>query len=155
MATSKNDGDWKAYLAKLETTLELYLVKKAPAIPKQWKELIVSLAPWLTVVMLILLIPALLAIFGLSMFAMPFAFLGGFRLGGMFILTWVFSAVLIVMYALAIPGLFKKQRKAWNLMFYAALLAAVENLVSMNFAGLVVGTLLSLYFLFQVKEYYK
>jgi len=40
-------------------------------------------------------------------------------------------------------------------MFYASLLGAVQNAVSFNLGGLVVGTLLSLYILFQIKSYYK
>ena len=155
MATSKNGSDWKTYMDKLKDLLELYLVKKAPGLPKAWKELLVNLAPWLTVVMLVLLLPIVLAIFGLSIFTMPFAFLGGLKAGTGFIISWVFSIVTIVLYALAIPGLFKRQQKAWNFMYYAALITAVENLVSFNVGGFVVGTLISMYFLFQVKEYYK
>jgi hypothetical protein len=155
MVTSKNGSDWKTYLGKLEDLFELYLVRKAPAIPKAWKEIIVSFSPWLTVLMLILLLPVVLAIFGLSMSMMPFAFIGGFRAGSSFLISWVLSIVTMVLYALAIPGLFKKQRKAWYFMYYAALLTAVDNLVSFNVAGFVVGTLVSMYVLFQIKEYYK
>ncbi|MFA6005423.1 MAG: hypothetical protein WC775_02955 [Patescibacteria group bacterium] len=155
MATTKNGSDWKTYLVKLEDTFDLYLVKKAPTIPKAWKEMIVSFSPWLTVIMLVLLLPVVFAIFGLSMFAMPFAYMGGFRAGTGFIVSWVFSIVTLVLYGLAIPGLFKRQKKAWTFMYYAALITAVENLVSFNIAGFVVGTLISMYVLFQIKEYYK
>lgn len=155
MATPNKGGDWKAYVGKLEDTLELYLVKKAPALPKQWKELLVSLAPWLTVVMLVLLLPAIVALLGLSAFVMPFAYMGGFRGGTNLIVSSVISVITIILYLLAIPGLFKRQKKAWYLMYYAVLVVALDNLLTLNIAGFVVGTLISMYVLFQVKEYYK
>ena len=37
-------------LAQLESVLEEYLVKKAPGIPANIKELIVKFAPWLTII---------------------------------------------------------------------------------------------------------
>ncbi|KKU12762.1 MAG: Chromate transporter, partial [Parcubacteria group bacterium GW2011_GWC2_45_7] len=55
---------------------------------------------------------------------------------------------------LAIPGLFKRQEKAWKLLYYATLLGGLQNIVTMQIGGLI-GTLVSLYLLFQVKGYYK
>lgn len=148
-------NDFHSYFSKLEDTLALYLIKKAPALPTNIKEAIVQFAPWITLVVLILTLPLVLAVLGLGAVVSPFAFLGGVTAGTNFILTLLFSGVSLVLEGFAIPGLFKRSKKAWNLLFYAALLGGIQNVVTINLGGLLIGTLLSLYLLFQVKEYYK
>ncbi len=148
-------ADYKTYLAQLEDLLQEYLVKKAPALPAGIKEAIVKFAPWVTVVILILTLPLVLAAFGLGTLLAPFSFLRGMTVGTNYVLTLVFSAIQLVLEAMAIPGLFNKTRKAWYLVYYAALVGGVQNLVTLNLGGLLIGTLLSLYVLFQVREYYK
>lgn len=133
----------------------MYLVDKAPPLPKEWKETLVKVAPWLVLVFSILSLPALLAIFGLGAFMMPFSYLGGIRYGFNFFIDYLTSAVSIILGFIAIPGLFQRSRKAWYLLYYATLVGAVGNLLTLSLAGLVIGSLLSLYILFQVKEYYK
>ena len=138
--TVKDTADLKSAFSKLEDTLDLYLVKKAPfSLPESVKEVIVKYGPWITLVILVA----------------PFAFLGGVRAGVNFGVGMLFSAAVLVIEALAIPGLFKRKMSAWRLMFYGSLLSAVEALISFNLGGLVIGTGLSLYVLFQIKSYYK
>ena len=67
--------DFKSYLKQLEDLLSEYLVKKAPALPANIKEAIVNFAPWVTLVVLILTLPVVLAVFGLGAFFAPFSFL--------------------------------------------------------------------------------
>ena len=148
-------GDYKAYLAQLEDLLHEYLVKKAPAIPTNIKEAIVKFAPWATLVIFILTLPLVLAVFGLGAILAPLSFLGGVTAGTNYILTLIFTAIQLVLEAMAIPGLFKRERRAWNLVFYASLVGGVQSIATFNIGGLIIGTLLSLYILFQVREYYK
>ncbi len=148
-------SDFKGYLAKLENLLAEYLVKKAPAIPANFKEVIVKFAPWVTLIILILTLPLVLAVFGLGALLAPLSFMGGMTAGTNYILTLVLSGIQLVLEAMAIPGLFKRTKGAWNLVFYAALVGGIQNLVTFNLGGLLIGTLLSLYILFQVREYYK
>lgn len=152
--TTKNT-DFKSALSQLENILDEYLVKKAPEMPKAWKEIIVQFGPWITLIMLILAAPALLALLGIGALLTPFSFVGGVGAGFSYIVNIVFSIVVIVLEAMAIPGLFARSRKGWDLMFYAILLSGVQSLLTGNIFGLIVGTLLSLYILFQVKSYYK
>lgn len=153
---AKTTKDLKSALGQLEETLEVYLVDKAPfQLPENIKELIVKFAPWISLILLVVTLPAILLAFGLGALVAPFAFLGGVQAGVSFGFGMIFGAVVLVLEALAIPGLFKRKRSAWNLMFYAFLLGAVQNVLSFNLGGLVIGTLISLYFLFQVKDYYK
>lgn len=142
-------------LSSLETNLDLYLVKKAPAIPASWKELIVKIAPWLTLLMVIFSIPAVLVLFGISAITLPFSFMASPYAPAGFSIAMVFLVVVIVLEALAIPGLFKRTRAGWNFVFWSTLVGAVSNVISLNIGGFIVGTLLSLYILFQIKSYYK
>lgn len=153
MATQKNE--FNSYLSQLEDMLELYLVKKAPSIPSKWKELIVKLAPWLTLILMLFALPVVLGALGVGALLAPIGILGGFRIGILNILTLLLTAVSLVMEAMAIPGLFNKTKKGWYMVYYSTLLYGVVNILDFNIGGLILGTLLSLYFLFQVKEYYK
>lgn len=154
MATKS--ADFKSALGQLESTLETYLVDKAPfAIPSEWKELIVKFAPWISVILMVVALPAILAVLGLGAAVMPFGYLGGMRFGFSYTVSFVFSIALIILEAMAIPGLFKRSEKGWKLVYYATLLGALQNLITFNLGGLVIGGLISLYVLFQVKSYYK
>lgn len=157
MVKSDTKGtDFKSMMGKLENTLETYLVDKAPfQLPTGVKEAIVKYGPWITLILLILALPAILFTFGLGTLVAPFAFLGGVKAGVNFGIGIVFSAVVLVIEAIAIPGLFKRAASAWRLMYYASLLGGVQSLISFNLGGLVIGTGISLYILFQIKSYYK
>lgn len=142
-------------LKQLDDTLELYLVKKAPAIPDNIKEVIVKFGPWLTLLMLILALPAVLALLGLGAILAPASFLGGANAGVQYIASMVVMVVTLVLEAIAIPGLMKRTKQGWTFMYYSTLVGVISNIISFNIGGLIIGTLLSLYILFQVKSYYK
>jgi len=146
---------YHTYLNQLEDLLHEYLVKKAPALPSNIKEAIVKFAPWATLVIFILTLPLVLAVFGLGAFFAPFSFMGGIAAGTNYLITILFSGIQMVLEAMAIPGLFKNTRRAWNLLYWATLIGALQNIITFNLGSLIVGSLLSLYILFQVREYYK
>ena len=84
--------------------LEYYLVTKAPfQLPDNAKEFIVQWGPWITIVMLVLLLPPLLFVLGIGTVFLPVAGLGY----GYLLLGVVIEIVLIV---LALPGLFARIR---------------------------------------------
>jgi hypothetical protein len=142
-------------LTELELLLNEYFGKKAPQLPPGVKEAIVKYGPWITLVLLILSLPLILGLLGLSAFLSPFAMMGGVNAGFGYILSMIFLVISLVVEAMAIPLLFKREKKGWNLMFYSTLLNAVYNLISLNIGGLIIGCLISFYVLFQVREYYK
>ena len=142
-------------LKSLEVEIEkLALNKSIPGLPDNAKELLVKLAPWFAVISMIMLLPIILAAFGLSAIALPFSYLGGLHMGFSYTIGLVFSFGMIVLELMAIPGLFKRQEKAWRLMFYSTLLSLVQQLVNFNLGGLVIAGAISLYILFQVKSKY-
>jgi len=141
--------------AQLESTLELYLKQKAPSLPKNIKDLTVSLAPWLNIVLIVIALPTLLAVLGISAYVMPFAYWGGARFGTLYYVSLAFLGVTLLMRVLALPGLFSRSKGAWRLLYYSVLVNVVYSLLSYNFVGGLIGAVIGLYFLFQVKEYYK
>lgn len=152
---AEKPGDLHSSLKGLEGTLDLYLAKKAPQLPANVKQIIVNLAPWVTLIVLILALPVILVFFGLATVLAPFGILAegaryGYSLVGSLVLL-----VALVMEALAIPGLFARSRKGWRLVYWATLVTLVSSLAEFNVVGGLLSALIGLYFLFQVREYYK
>jgi hypothetical protein len=145
----------KAGFAQLENLFDEYLVKKAPALPANIKELLVNFAPWIIIISIILAVPAILAVLGFGTLFAPLGYVFRARLGLLYILSIIFLLVTLLIRVMALPGLFNRTRKAWNLLYYSVLLNAVYSLLTVSIVGFLLGTLISLYLLFQVKEYYK
>lgn len=141
-------------LASLETTLDTYLVTKAPRLPDNWREVFVKFLPWVTLVLLVLALPALLLLLGLGTFLLPFSFLGGAAAGGAFTVGLVVSIVSLVLEVMALPGLFNKKRQGWVFIYWATLVGVLSSLLSFSIGG-VLFSVLWLYLIFQVKNYYK
>lgn len=140
-------------LEGLEKSLEK-INKDLPEFPKSLKDFIVNIMPYITLILLVLAIPGIIAAFGLSFIALPFASLAG-PASAFFWVGWAVTLIAIIFEAMALPGLFAKSINGWRLMFYASLITAVGNLLTGSWFGLIVGTAISLYILFQVKSYYK
>ena len=157
MSTPKAQG-FEA-LNQLETMLDEYLGKKAPAMPENIKETLVSFAPYLAIIGIVFSLPAIFAILGIGAMMGPFsAFLGasymmsygvGYYVG---IVGLIISAILD---GLAIPGLFKRSMGAWRLMFYSSLVTFVASVLQGNLSSALIGGVIGLYILFQVKGKYK
>lgn len=152
---SASSTDFRSLISQLEAFLDEYLVKKAPSLPENVKEILVKYAPHISILVIVLSLPAILFALGLGALVAPFAFMGGVRSGFSFSLTSIFLLATMVLYIAAIPGLFARQMSAWRKMFYATLLSALHSLFDFQLGNMIIGTAISLYFLFQVKSYYK
>ncbi|MCM8788147.1 MAG: hypothetical protein NC935_08935 [Candidatus Omnitrophica bacterium] len=150
----------KLFLNQLEDKLKIYLVNKAPFfLPENVKELIVDFGPYLVILLIILKAPTLLAVFGLGVLVSPFApFLGSLYMvsyGIRYIISMVVFGAVLVLEALAVPGFFKRQRKAWLYLFYSSLFWVVSGFLNGAVIETLVGAVIGWYVLFQVREYYK
>ncbi len=146
----------QTHVSSLEDTLNEYFGKKAPQLPIGAKEAIVKFAPWVTLVLLVLGLPAVFLLFGLGALLTPFSYVvGGVHFGLSYTLSLIILAATLVLEALAIPLLMKRSKKGWNFIFYASLLGVVSNIVSFNLGSLIIGALISFYILFQIRSYYK
>ena len=132
--------------------LDFYLVKKAPfQIPGEIRELLVKFGPWIALVFLILSLPALLLMLGIGTAFMPFG--GPMYAAGFTYLTVVLLAQLVLL-GLALPGLFNRKMSAWKLLLYSQLIGIVFSLLNGSILGALIGGLIGLYILFQIRTLY-
>lgn len=153
----------QGFFTQLENFFDTYLHKKLNLhLPPNVKEWIVKYSPWITLVLLILAIPAVLALLGMTAFLGSVNTMYGgyyghpvfFFSGGM-MLQGIISLIALVMQGLAIPGLFARKLLGWHLVYYSVLVSAIGQLLGGQIIGLIISVAISMYFLFQVREYYK
>jgi hypothetical protein len=140
--------------AVLETELAPYFTTKAPfQFPINFREGFVKWWPIVSLILLILALPAILAFLGIGTALMPASFMGGISVGFTYTIVMVLSLIRLVLGGLALPGLFNRKRQGWVLSYYSELVAIVLSVFSFSLIGILLG-LLFLMLLFQVREYY-
>ena len=133
--------------------LDFYLVKKAPfQIPDAGREWIVKFGPWITVVLLVLTLPILLFALGIGTIVIPWA--GPGYATGFGVMTLAVLVEIGLMIA-ALPGLFARKMSGWQLLFYSQLVGIVYNVLSGSIVGGLLGGLIALYIMFQVRPLYR
>ena len=157
-ASKNNQKGIKSSIDQFAAFLNEYMVKKAPfALPIGAKEVIVKVAPYLIIIFAILALPLIFAALGLSAFLTPFAMLGGYAGWGFnAIISLAVSVIVIILEVIAVPGLFKRTKGAWRLVFYASIVSFIGSILSINgiISG-IIGAIIGWYILFQVKDLYK
>lgn len=151
-------------LKGLEKTLNEYLVTKAPfQLPANVREIIVRYSPWISLIILILLLPAVLAVFALGALVGGVAASVGVLVGPLYYVGLVVLLLQVALLGLAIPGLMKRKLSGWKFIYYSELIAVVYTAVNWlgvpaNVGGLISGLLsavIGLYVLFQIRSYYR
>lgn len=145
-------NDWQSWLQKIEDFLDLYLIGKAPTLPYGFKKFLVTIWPWFLLVSLVFTIPLVLTAIGLQ-FLVPSFLISESEFHFSFLM--IFGFIIFALEACALPYLFKRKKFGWKLIFYTRLINAFALLITLNIFSLVIGTTISLYFLFQLKEFYK
>jgi hypothetical protein len=132
--------------------LDYYLVTRAPfQLPGNVKEWVVRYGPWITAVVLVLMLPAAFLMVGLGAVAAPFLGIGHAASYG------VLGFGMLIRFALtaaAVPGLFARKMSAWKLVFYAQIVHVIFSLLAGEIVSAVVVGVLSMYVLFQVRPLY-
>ncbi|MEI8096806.1 MAG: hypothetical protein WCG73_01720 [Candidatus Moraniibacteriota bacterium] len=151
-------GETKNMLSQLEAILDEYMVTKAPfALPLGLKEFIATVSPYLIIVFAVLALPFILFALGLSAVLAPLGMMGGYGynwgFGGIVSLAVALAAM--AMEVMAVPGLFKRTKGAWRLLFYVSVINLVGSLLAMNIVGGIIGAIIGWYILFQMKDMYK
>jgi hypothetical protein len=153
--------DLKGIIAKLEALLDEYMIKKAPfALPIGIKEFIAAVSPYLIIIAAVFALPLIFAAIGLSAVLTPFAMMGGWGFGRGWgfggIISLIVAVVVLVMEVMAVPGLFKRTRGAWRLLFYVSIVSLIGSILSVNgIVGGIIGAVIGWYILFQMKDMYK
>ena len=113
--------------------------------------MIVKIGPWVLLVLLLLTLPVVLFVLGLGTMLMPF---GGVGYATGFGFAAVFLILYFVLTIASLPGLFARKKAGWNLAFYGQLLSIVHSLAIGSILGAIIGGLIGLYLLFQVRTLY-
>jgi hypothetical protein len=146
-----------ASMNQLDGVLNTYFGQKAPALPANIKEILVQFAPWFAILGIVLSVPGIVSLLGAQAMLSSVPMMAAYapQAGYTVLVSGVTLIINVVLMVLALKGLFAKTKPGWTFMFYATLVNAVSSLLLMNIAGLVIGTALSFYILYQVKSYYK
>jgi hypothetical protein len=153
--------DLKGIIGQLETMLDEYMIKKAPfAIPQGGKDFIVNVSPYLIIIVAIMALPMIFIALGLAAVFAPFAMMGGYGVSGGWgfagIVSLVATIATVIMELMAVPGLFKRTKGSWRLLFYASIVSLIGGILSFNgIIGAIIGAIIGWYILFQVKNMYK
>lgn len=155
--TKAETKDWKKMLVDLEKKLDEFSNKKAPKLPESVCNFLVKYGPYFTMAGVIITTLMLLVSFGLLATILPLARMGyygyGYNYGFSF---WsLLGIVPLILQGAAVPGLFKRTKSAWNLMFYASLLNAFLNIFNGGLISAAISAVISWYFLFQIRRFYK
>lgn len=151
-------------LASLEAWLYDMLVVKAPfQLPKEFTNFVVQYGPWITLVIGVLSLPAVLAVIGFGTLVGGIAGAYGIATGPFYWLSIVALIAQIAVMFISVPMLLKRQRQGWLLIFYADLLSVIYSVLnslgnSYGFLGGLIGAAISfvigMYILFQIRSYY-
>ena len=117
-------------------------------LPAEWKEFIVKIIPWI----MLLLVPLYILVIGLTAFSTLFT---AFFDHPLWSVGMLISTAGLVCSLLSIKGLFDRKREGWVWAYYAFLLFLLADLVYLRFLDAIITFLISGYFLFQIREYYK
>jgi hypothetical protein len=142
----------------IETAEAQYNRLQLPSLPVSIRELLVTFAPWLSllggVLGLLVFIPGAFVLLVVS----PLAGIGGAGLGYVaLIIHLLFSAAGAVVSLLAFNGLRKRSMGGWTLMFWATAIYLVAGLLPLSIGAIIntlIGGAVALYLLFQTKPYY-
>ena len=126
------------------------LFKSLPHLPQNVTDVLVKIAPWLALIFGVLGVLAGIGAMGIS----PFALFGGIRSGMMVFFTGLLTLASSVLMLLAYPKLTKRTHKGWTYLFWSEILNAVYALLTVSL-GSVIGVLIGLYLLFEIRRYYK
>lgn len=163
-----------AGLSELEKTLDGVFVKNAPKLPENGKKMLVSWLPWINLVAGILSLWAAYTLYhwahianGLINYAnqVSQAFGGPAVSSRLTATVWLGIVVIVVegiIYLMAYPETKARTKRGWDLMFIALLVNIVYGAVLLltdyggvgNFIGSLIGSVIGLWLLFQIRGKY-
>lgn len=132
--------------------------EKAPHLPQDWKGVLVSIAPWISVIFGILGIIGFLGAGSLGILLAPLVVLGNGIKGLAVYITLILGLVTSVLSVLAFRPLQSKEKTGWDYSFYAFLIAGISSCISLVLLpgglGGIVGVLIGAYILFEIRGRY-
>jgi hypothetical protein len=162
-------------LAPVENALNgVFGEKSGIALPKNAKEWLVKVAPWLALISGVLGIFSAIGLWRAAHYVNEWVDyanqlteqLGGPTTNHLGLTFWL-SLVVMVLFAilslLAFPGLKNRKKTGWNLIFYSSLAQVLYGVVSLFYSGggfgsfimSIIWAVIGFFLLFQIRSYYK
>jgi len=140
------------YLKELDAIFEDLFLKKAPPLSKNAKEWVVKIAPWLALVFGLMVLSGLLTVSGFGIITAPLWIFS--RHSTFYLISTIIGIAQAVLELIAVPHLFKRTKRGWELLYWSNLLGVLSGIIHISVFSLIFVAV-SLYFLYQVREYYK
>ena len=146
--TVKQSGGLMGFLDEL-------LGSKAPIqIPGKVRYLMAKFGHWLVMAMMVLVLPGQLISVGMRAAMLPFASMAGSDSSLKLAFALAMLLFLIVILIMALPGLQGRKVIGWQLLVLANGINLVYGVLTGGIFGPVLGALIWLYVLFQLRRYY-
>lgn len=128
---------------------------KLPALPKDVKEVIVKITPWIALIFGVLGILGGIAGLGILTVFSPFAMMGGGAqaLGGGMVAAILLLASSVLM-LMAFSGLKNAKARGWTLLFWSEGISIIGAVLGVSLSG-ILFSLIAFYLLFQIRSHYK
>lgn len=132
--------------------------EKTPHLPHNARQTLASIAPWLALIFGILGLIGIISMGGIGMILSFHMYWGGSAFP--FLIAMLIGLVTSILDLLAFKPLRDMRKRGWNLIFYGILLSALSTVLNIFFMGDVslggiLGVLLSLWLLFEVRGIYR
>lgn len=125
-----------------------------PKLPANVLDIIVKVVPYLALIGGILGLWATvsaLGMFGAVSMIVPI----NVTTPALFYIGLLFGVAASILDLVAFPKLQTNSKIGWDYLYYGAVLSFVQSVLSLNFIGAILGSLISMYLLFQIRHYYK
>ncbi|SRR5260221_2169375 len=128
---------------------------KLPSLPKNARDVLVRITPWVALIFGILGILGSLAGLGILTALSPFVMLGN-GIGGTAtsLLTAVLALISSALLLSAFPGTKAHKMQGWNMLFWSEVVSTLSSILLISVTG-VIGAFIGFYLLYQIKSYYK
>ncbi len=129
-----------------------------PELPTNIKDVLVKITPILALIFGILGILGSISAFGALTAFSPFMMMGRVNSMGYFgynyisLILWLVAAVMLVS---AYSGTNKRKLSGWNRLFWSEIISFIGSLFAYEIFSGLIGCVIALYLLFQIKSYYK
>lgn len=126
-----------------------------PALPKGFKDFIVMVAPWLSLIFGALGLLGSLAALGVVTFLSPAVMMGqGIGVTAGLTLSVILALASSALILASVPSLFSRKIMGWSLIFLSEVVSVISSVVVFSVVG-ILFSLVGFYILFQIKSYYK
>ena len=137
---------------------DIFTKKVSYKIPTGGKEWLVTWAPWLVIISVVLSIYSIIQMLSVGAIMGKAGFLFGVSAIPRYYLYLAVFAVQTLVIAASFPGLKSRHKSGWRMLYYATLISLIQGVLSsQNMGGVVwsvIGSAIGLYILFQIKDRY-